>query len=421
MSDKNHRNKTNMIKRIKWNVLYGGGGGVESDGGLSSSSDSYCDSADEDEEAVRRKQAEANALLQQLVENDPQMAEMIYGKLESMPFFSDEDSEGDIDEEQVHPEKKSTKQEYLVDGQTAFVSNIRKNRRLKGKAKRESMNHEDSEDEGEDEEKEYEDDVENCEKQGRAHKSSKLRSGKTLKSSRRNSKEDVGSSQALKGEDAADEANGSSGGEPQLSGTRKAAKNEPDIPLVKAKEQKKIELRRKAKAKAKLKRLKQKKWKMQQRLQNQNAKGCNLKEAKQEDTQQSTPTGNELESSRKTSVAGGKEITPTQKSDRSTIAGGKRIKKRKKIKSEPSELEKSPSKGMVEKGVRDKKDVLTSEKKKRKRVREKRGDVIKSKPTESSQIEDRVSSSVYQDQVTTETSEGLPKAKKRKKKRSKII
>lgn len=75
-----------MIKRLKWNVLYGGGDGVDSDGGLSSSSE---DEDYENDPDILKKQAEANKLLQELVERDPLLAETLHQKLEAAASDSD--------------------------------------------------------------------------------------------------------------------------------------------------------------------------------------------------------------------------------------------------------------------------------------------------------------------------------------------
>lgn len=85
-----------MIKRLKWNVLYGGGGGEESDGGLSSSSD---DEAANDEELAAR-QAQANEILQELVERDPDLAQTLHAKLKAMQDLSDESDDDNDDEEE---------------------------------------------------------------------------------------------------------------------------------------------------------------------------------------------------------------------------------------------------------------------------------------------------------------------------------
>lgn len=81
-----------MIKRLKWNVLYGGGDGAESDGGLTSSSE------EDDDVDLSARQAEANKLLQELVERDPDLAQTLHQKLEALTKSSSED---DSDDESV--------------------------------------------------------------------------------------------------------------------------------------------------------------------------------------------------------------------------------------------------------------------------------------------------------------------------------
>lgn len=78
-----------MIKRLKWNVLYGGGDGVESDGGLSSSSSED----DRGEEEIIAQQTEANGILQQLFERDPDVAETLQAKMEALESSSDDEQE----------------------------------------------------------------------------------------------------------------------------------------------------------------------------------------------------------------------------------------------------------------------------------------------------------------------------------------
>lgn len=77
-----------MIKRLKWNVLYGGGNGAESDGGLSSSSEE-----DDDDVDFVARQAEANKVLQELVERDPDFAETLHQKLNALGSSSSEDED----------------------------------------------------------------------------------------------------------------------------------------------------------------------------------------------------------------------------------------------------------------------------------------------------------------------------------------
>ncbi|CDF32883.1 unnamed protein product [Chondrus crispus] len=72
-----------MIKRLKWNVLYGGGDGADSDGCLSSSSE---EGEDKNDPGNLKKQAEANRLLQELVEKDPLLAETLHQKLQAATY-----------------------------------------------------------------------------------------------------------------------------------------------------------------------------------------------------------------------------------------------------------------------------------------------------------------------------------------------
>lgn len=76
-----------MIKRLKWNVLYGGGDGVESDGSLSSSSSED----DRTAEDVVARQVQANEVLQQLVERDPDLAETLKARMEALKSSSEEE------------------------------------------------------------------------------------------------------------------------------------------------------------------------------------------------------------------------------------------------------------------------------------------------------------------------------------------
>lgn len=72
-----------MIKRLKWNVLYGGGDGADSEGCLSSSSE---EEEDKNDPGNLKKQAEANRLLQELVEKDPLLAETLHQKLQAAAY-----------------------------------------------------------------------------------------------------------------------------------------------------------------------------------------------------------------------------------------------------------------------------------------------------------------------------------------------
>lgn len=81
-----------MIKRLKWNTLYGGGGGEESDGGFSSSSE-------EGPDTITKERIEyENELLLKLAEQDPDISEVILQKKEALASSSEE--EDDDSEEQ---------------------------------------------------------------------------------------------------------------------------------------------------------------------------------------------------------------------------------------------------------------------------------------------------------------------------------
>lgn len=77
-----------MIKRLKWNSLYGGGGGEESDDVTSSSME---ESADEDEQEERARRD--YALLQMLAEHDPEIAKLRKRNEEAAASSSDTDDD----------------------------------------------------------------------------------------------------------------------------------------------------------------------------------------------------------------------------------------------------------------------------------------------------------------------------------------
>lgn len=95
-----------MIKRLKWNVLYGGGYGAESDGGLTSSSEE-----DDDDVDFVARQAEANKVLQELAERDPEFAETLHQKLSALASSSSENEDEDQNSGKEHGSSSSDEED----------------------------------------------------------------------------------------------------------------------------------------------------------------------------------------------------------------------------------------------------------------------------------------------------------------------
>lgn len=90
-----------MIKRLKWNTLYGSGGGEESDGDISSSDE------DLDTHHLTKEQIQLqNQMLLKLTEQDPDIAEVIRQKNRALESSSEEEEEGEGDVELESPVKQ---------------------------------------------------------------------------------------------------------------------------------------------------------------------------------------------------------------------------------------------------------------------------------------------------------------------------